>query len=75
MAGMEIFAMIFAIIMIAAAVAATVFVGIFAGGVWGALAFAALLIATYRATTYQSEPSRPLRRDELNAFQRPLSDD
>lgn len=75
MLGMEIFAMIFAIFMIAAAVAATIFVGMFAGGVWGALAFAALLIVIYRAMTHQSGSSRPLRRDELNAFQRPLSDD
>lgn len=67
--------MIFAILMIAAAVAATILVGMFAGGLWGALAFAALLVATYRAMTHQSGPTRPMRRDQLNAFQRPLSDD
>jgi len=72
---MEVFAMIFAIFMIAAAVAATILVGVFAGGLWGALAFAALLVATYRAMTHQSGPSRPLKRDQLNAFQRPISDD
>ncbi|WOI34784.1 hypothetical protein R1T40_08670 [Tritonibacter scottomollicae] len=72
---MEFFAMIFAIWMIAAAIAATILVGMFAGGIWGALAFAALLVVTYRAMTYQNGPARPMKRDQLNAFQRPLSDD
>jgi hypothetical protein len=72
---MEIFAMIFAIFMIAAAVAATILVGMLAGGLWGALAFAVLLVVTYRAMTHQSGPTRPMKRDQLNAFQRPLSDD
>ena len=72
---MEVFAMIFAIFMIAAAVAATILVGMFAGGIWGALAFAALLVVIYRAMTHQSGPTRPMKRDQLNAFQRPLSDD
>lgn len=67
--------MIFAILMIAAAVAATLLVGMFAGAIWGLLAFAALLVLTYRAMTDQSAPSRPLQRDQLNAFQRPLSDE
>ena len=67
--------MIFAILMIAAAVAATILVGMFAGGVWGALAFAALLVLAYRAMTHQSGPTRGIHRDQLNAFQRPLSDD
>lgn len=67
--------MIFAIFMIAAAVAATILVGMFAGGIWGALAFAALLVMIYRAMTHQSGPTRPMKRDQLNAFQRPLSDD
>lgn len=67
--------MIFAILMIAAAIAATIAIGIFAGGVWGALAFGALLVLTYRAMTHQSGPARPMRRNQLNAFQRPLSDD
>lgn len=67
--------MIFAILMIAAAVAATILVGMFAGGVWGALAFAALLVLAYRAMTHQSGPTRRMRRDQLNAFQRPMSDD
>lgn len=72
---MEIFAMFFAIFMTVAAIAATIFVGIFAGGVWGAMAFAALTFAIYRVFTYESGPTRPLKRKELNAFQRPLSDD
>jgi len=48
---------------------------IFASGVWGAMAFAALTFAIYRVFTYESGPTRPLKRNELNAFQRPLSDD
>ena len=67
--------MIFAIFMIAAAVAATILVGMFAGGLWGALAFGALLVVTHRAMTHQSGPNRPMNRDQLNAFQRPMSDD
>ncbi|QBR35765.1 hypothetical protein ETW23_06010 [Leisingera sp. NJS201] len=67
--------MIFAILMIAAAIAATIAVGMFAGGIWGALTFGALLVLTYRAITHQSGPTRPMKRDKLNAFQRPLSDD
>ncbi|MBR9651925.1 hypothetical protein IT775_12415 [Thalassobius aquimarinus] len=67
--------MIFAVVMIAAAVAATILVGMFAGGIWGALAFAALLVLAYRAMTHQSGPTRRLHRDEANAFQKPLSDD
>jgi len=63
--------MIFAILLIAAAAAATILVG----GIWGALVFAALLVVTYRAMTYQTGPTRPMKRDQLNAFQRPLSDD
>ena len=72
---MDIFAMIFAVLMIAAAIAATVFLAVFAVGIWGALAFAALLILMYRAFTHQSGPDRPMRRESLNAFQRPLSED
>ncbi|TDE34114.1 hypothetical protein [Antarcticimicrobium sediminis] len=72
---MEIFAMIFTVLMIAAAVTATILVGMFVGGIWGALAFAAMLVLTYRAMTHQSGATRPMRRDQLNAFQRPLSDD
>lgn len=66
--------MIFAILMIAAAVAATILVGMFAAGLWGALALAALLVVTYRAMTHQSGQTRPMKRDQINAFQRPLSD-
>lgn len=67
--------MIFAVLMIAAAIAATVFIGVFAIGIWGALAFAALLFALYRAATHQTGPDRPMDRGRLNAFQRPLSED
>lgn len=67
--------MIFAIFMIAAAIAATIFVGMFAGGIWGALAFAALLVVTYRAVTHQTGQTRSMKRNQLNALQRPLSDD
>lgn len=67
--------MIFAILMIAAAIAATILVGMFAGGIWGALAFAGLLVVTYRAMTHQSGPTRPMKRDQLSFFQHPLSDD
>lgn len=67
--------MIFAVFMIAAAVAATIVIGMFAGGIWGALAFAALLVLVYRAMTYESGRPRPMRREQLNAFQRPLADD
>lgn len=67
--------MIFAILMIAAAVAATILVGMFAGGLWAALAFAALLVVIYRAATHQSGLTRPMKRDTVNAFQRPLADD
>ncbi|MFV0384874.1 hypothetical protein [Paracoccus sp. (in: a-proteobacteria)] len=65
--------MIFAIFMIAAAVAATILVGMFAGSLWGALAFALLLVVTYRVMTHQGGPTRPMQRDQLNAFQRPLA--
>lgn len=67
--------MIFAIFMVAAAVAATIFVGMFAGWFWGALAFAGLLVVTYRAMAHQSGSTRPMQRDQLNAFQGPLADD
>ncbi len=67
--------MIFAIFVIAAAVVATIFVGMLAGGIWGALIFAALLMLTYRAMAHQSGSTSPMKRDQLNAFQRPLSDD
>ena len=39
------------------------------------MAFAALTFAIYRVFTYESGPTRPLKRNALNAFQRPLSDD
>lgn len=71
---MEVFAMIFAVFMIAAALAATILIGMLAG-FWPALGFAAVMVLAYRAITRQSGPSRPMRRDTLNAFQRPLSDD
>ena len=71
---MDIFAMIFAVFMIAAAIAATVIMGVFVG-FWGALAFGILLVGIYKAFTYESGQERPLRRDELNAFQSPLSDE
>ncbi len=67
--------MIFAIFMIAAAVAATILVGMLAGGLWGALAFATLLVVTYRAMTHRSGPTLPLKRDQMNAFQHSLFDD
>ncbi|MBK5933177.1 hypothetical protein CCR78_04170 [Rhodovulum imhoffii] len=73
--GMEIFSMIFAILMIAAAVAATIFMYMFGGGIWAGLGFAALLVVTYRAGAYDGEPTDEMERDQLNAFQRPLSDD
>lgn len=66
--------MIFAILAIAAAVAATILVGMVSGGVWGALAFAALLALAYRAFTYQSGPNPRARSDQLNAFQQPLAE-
>lgn len=71
---MEIFAMIFAIFMIAAAIAATILIGVYAGGIWAAVIFAGGLIALYRIFTYSSGETAMLR-DELNAYQRPLSDD
>jgi hypothetical protein len=71
---MEVFAMIFAVLMIAAAVAATILVGVVAGGIWGALAFAALLLVIWRAMTHETGSTRRMDRDQLNAFQRPLSD-
>ncbi|AUQ89412.1 hypothetical protein [Phaeobacter sp. S60] len=67
--------MIFAFAVIAAAVAATIIIGMFAGGIWGALAFAALLVLTYRVMDRQSGRIHPMRREQLNAFQRPLADD
>jgi len=73
--GMDIFSMLFALVMIAAAIAATILVGIYAGGIWGALAFAALIWGLYKMATHQSGPDRPMRSDSLNAFQAPLSDD
>ncbi len=66
--------MIFAVVMIGMAIAATYLIGIYAGGIWGALAFAALLIAIYKLFTHQSGPDR-MGKAELNAFQSPLSDD
>lgn len=66
--------MIFAIFMIAAVVVATILIGMLAG-LWPALGFAALMVLNYRAITHQSGPTRPMRRDTLNGFQRPLSDD
>ncbi|MFV0382818.1 hypothetical protein [Paracoccus sp. (in: a-proteobacteria)] len=71
--GMETLAITFSVLMIAAAIAATILVGMFAGGLWGALAFAAVLVATYRALTRQSGSLRPMCRSQLNAFQRPLA--
>ncbi|MDA7827176.1 hypothetical protein N9A67_03000 [Rhodobacteraceae bacterium] len=67
--------MFFAIFMIVAAIAATILVGIFAGGVWGVMAFAAVILVIYRIFTHVSGPNRPLKRNALNAFQRALSDD
>lgn len=71
--------MIFAILMLAGALAATLLVGIITGGAWGglgaALGVAAILVAARRAMTHESAPTRPMRRDQLNAFQRPLADD
>ena len=67
--------MIFAVFMIAAAVAATILIGIIAGNIWGALAFAGLALGIYRAMTYQSTSVSAMTHDQLNAFQRPLSDD
>lgn len=61
--------------MIAAAVAATILVGVVAGGVWGAMAFAALLLLAYLAMTHQSGPTRRMKRNQLNAFQQSLADD
>ncbi|MBB5515757.1 hypothetical protein FHS89_001777 [Rubricella aquisinus] len=72
---MDIFSMIFAIVMLTAAVAAAILVGFVAGGMWGGVLFAAVLWLAYRAATHQSGPSRALRREALNAFQRPLADD
>lgn len=66
--------MIFAIFMIAAVVAATILIGMLAG-VWPALVFAVLMALTFRAIDRQSGPTRPIKRDRLNAFQHPLSDD
>lgn len=67
--------MIFAILMLAAAIAATVILGIYAGGIWGAGAFALLLVALYRLCTHQSGPDRSSDRNTLNAFQQPLAED
>ena len=67
--------MVFAMLMLAAAVAATLLIGLFVGVFWGVLAFAVLAVLTYRAVTDQRGPNRPLRRDELSAFQRPLGED
>ena len=51
--------MLFAIFMTVAAIAATIFVGIFAGGVWGAMAFAALTFAIYRCLPMKAvQPAR-----------------
>ncbi|WP_050672540.1 hypothetical protein [Phaeobacter italicus] len=72
---MDVFAVIFALVMLAAAVAATIAIGIYAGGIWGALAFAAVLFGLYKAFSHQTGPSRPLRGKELNAFQKALSED
>ncbi|PTN00749.1 hypothetical protein C8N32_12312 [Rhodovulum imhoffii] len=67
--------MIFAVFMIAFAIATTILMGILVGSIWSALAYAAFLILLYYAATYESGPTRPMKRDQLNAFQRPLSDD
>jgi len=67
--------MIFAVLMITAAIAATAIVGVYAGGIWGAGAFALLLVILYRACTHQSGPDRSTGRDTLNAFQQSLADD
>lgn len=67
--------MIFAILMIAAAVTATILVGVLTSGLWGALAFGVLVVVTYRAMTPHGGTARPMKRDQLNAFQRPLADD
>ena len=69
------FSMIFAVLMIAAVIGAAILIGIFGGGWVGALAFLLALYALYRLFTHQTGPDRPLSRDRLNAFQRPLSDD
>ncbi len=66
--------MFFAVIMIALAFGAVALVGHVAGWL-GALAFAAILFGAYRLLTYESGRARAQDRSQLNAFQRPLSDD
>jgi hypothetical protein len=72
---MEIFAMIFAVFMIAVAIVVIVAFGFFVGSIWAALAFAALLVFLYRVMTNPRGPTGDMKRDQLSAFQRPLSDD
>ncbi|MBT9383335.1 hypothetical protein KM176_05640 [Pseudooceanicola sp. CBS1P-1] len=71
---MEIFAMVFAVIMIALACGAVALVW-FVSGWLGGLVFALMLFGVYRLATRDSGQPRPLKRDRLNAFQHPLSDD
>lgn len=66
--------MIFAIFMIVLAIVLSASIGILMGSVWAALGFVALLILLYRLGSYQSALPRPITRDQVNAFQRPLSD-
>ena len=73
--SMDVFAMILAVFMIVAALGATIAIGVMAGTLWGALLFAALLWAIYRAFTHQSGPTRPMSRRTVSAFQEPLADD
>lgn len=61
--------------MIALTLLAVILVGMFGGGVWGAVGLAALLFGLYRVVTRAHGPRHPLRRDTLNAFQKPLADD
>ncbi|WP_167690222.1 hypothetical protein [Pseudooceanicola sp. HF7] len=72
---MEAFAMFFAVVMIGLALGAVAFVGYVAGGIPAALLFAALLFGVYHLVTRESGRARPLKKDRLNAFQRPLSED
>lgn len=67
--------MIFAVLMIATAIVATIILGVYAGGIWGAGAFALLLLVLYRTFTQQSGPDLLTDQGALNAFQQPLADD
>lgn len=67
--------MFFAVLMIAAAIGATIPLGVYAGGIWGAGAFALLLVTLYRAFTDENGPDGSIQPGALNSFQQPLSDD